>query len=157
MTQLLAPLDHAHDHAHSEAREVLGFVIEGSAYGVDIPTIAEILRLLEVTPVPRAPSFILGVLSVRGRLVTIVSTRELLRIPPAASLTRQRVLLINVGKETLGFVVDEVLQVFRVLREEVEPPEVLTDDPAPHALGIARTGSETLILLDLARLLDDRW
>ncbi len=133
--------------------EFLGFTVQNETYAVSIEHVVEILRQANVTPVPRAGPHIDGVLSVRGRLVTVVSIRAILGFARAPLERRSRILLSSVGGETVGFVVDSVLQVFHLTPEMFEPPEVLSNTPPAHWLGIARTSSVALTLIDLARLL----
>jgi purine-binding chemotaxis protein CheW len=141
-----------HDAGLARA-EFLGFTIQNETYAVPIGSVVEILRQPNVTPVPRAGRHVEGVLSLRGRLVTVVSTRSLLGLARAPAERKSRILLSNINAETVGFVVDAVLQVFHLAPEMFEPPEVLSDDPPAHWLGIARVGSAVLTLIDLARLL----
>lgn len=133
--------------------EFLGFTVQNETYAVSIESVVEILRQTNVTPVPRAGRHVEGVLSVRGRLVTVVSMRALLGLTRAPVERKTRILLSNINGETVGFVVDSVLQVFHLAPDMFEPPEVLSNDPPAHWLGIARTASEVLTLVDLGRLL----
>ncbi len=133
--------------------EFLGFTVQNETYAVSIEHVVEILRQTNVTPVPRAGRYVDGVLSVRGRLVTVVSIRALLGFARAPIERKSRILLSNVGGETVGFVVDSVLQVFHLTPEMFEAPEVLSNNPPEHWLGIARTSAFVLTLIDLGKLL----
>ncbi len=138
--------------------EYLAFGLAGETYAVRISQLAEILRPPPITEVPRAPGNVLGVVSVRGKLVTVVDLRRRLRLVEAPIDRRARILLVESGGgEQMGLLVDEVQQVWRLSTEEIEPAGVLGGEQAVHIAGIGRpSGVEgvLLILLDLRPLVE---
>lgn len=138
--------------------EFLAFVLAGETYAVQIAHVAEILRVPPITEVPRAPSTVLGVISVRGKLVTVVDLRRRFRLPEAPVDRKSRILLADVGKgEQIGLLVDEVQQVWRLAFEEIEQSNVLGGEQPAHIAGIGRpagSGGAILILLDLRPILE---
>jgi purine-binding chemotaxis protein CheW len=138
--------------------EYLAFGLAGETYAVRIAQLAEILRPPPITEVPRAPKTVLGVISVRGKLVTVLDLRRRLRLAEAPIDRRSRILLVDSGAgEQLGLLVDEVQQVWRLALEEIEPAAVLGSDQAVHIAGIGRpTGADgtMLISLDLRPLVE---
>ncbi len=106
-----------------------------------------------MTPVPRAPHAIIGVMSVRGRLVTVVDLRRRFRLAEQAADRRTRILLVEAGDEHIGLLVDEVLQVYRLAEAEIEPAAVLGGDQPAHITGIGRPEGALLILIDLKPIL----
>ncbi len=143
--------------------EYLAFRLAGETYAVQIAELAEILKPPPITEVPRAPWAILGLVSVRGRLVTVVDLRRRLHIDPrggdAAPIDpRARILLADAGTgEPIGLLVDEVQEVYRLAPEQIEPAEALGGVEPGHIAGIGRPGGAEgpmLILLDLRPLLD---
>jgi purine-binding chemotaxis protein CheW len=134
--------------------EYLAFSLAGEAYAVRISHIAEILRPLPITEVPRAPRNIIGVASVRGRLVTVIDLRRRLRLPEGPIDRRTRILLAAGEQgEQIGLLVDEVMQVYRMAESEIEPAQVLGGDQPAHIAGIGRPEGALLILLDLTLIL----
>lgn len=134
--------------------EYLAFSLAGELYAVKIAFIAEILKPPPITEVPRAPYSIIGVVSVRGRLVTIVDLRRRLKLPEAPMDRRTRILLTSLEHgESLGLLVDEVMQVYRLAESEIEPAQVLGGDQPAHIAGIGRPDGALLILLDLGPIL----
>jgi purine-binding chemotaxis protein CheW len=136
--------------------EYLAFVIGPEKYAVQIAHVAEILRPPPITQVPRASPTVLGVISVRGRLVTVIDVRARFALGqvPADPLDRKcRILLTHVeGGEQIGLLVDEVQQVWRLASEEIEPAEALGGEQPAYISGIGRPAadpSSILILLDL--------
>ncbi len=138
--------------------EYLAFVLASETYAVPIARIAEILRPPPLTEVPRAPADVVGVISVRGRLVTVIDLRRRFRLPEAPVDRKTRILLADAGTgETLGLLVDEVHQVWRLAVDEIEPSNVLGGEQPPHIAGIGRApraGGTVLILLDLRPVLE---
>jgi purine-binding chemotaxis protein CheW len=138
--------------------EYLAFVLAGETYAVQIAHVAEILRPPPITEVPRAPASMLGVISVRGKLVTVLDLRRRFHLPEAPIDRRSRILLADLGKgEQLGLLVDEVQQVWRLAAEEIEAASVLGGEQPAHIAGIGRptgSGGAILILLELRPILE---
>lgn len=157
-----APLD------RGPRTEYLAFRLGEDVYAGPVSLIREILKPPPLTPVPRAPFAVMGIVSVRGQLVTVIDLRRRLRLPESSATRRSRVLLVNPhGVEMLGLYVDEVLQVYRLSDDEIEhAAAALGGEVAPYISGIARPmlqGSATatapqndpslVILLELRSLL----
>jgi purine-binding chemotaxis protein CheW len=137
--------------------EYLSFGLAGETYAVAIELVAEILRPPPITEVPRAPDTVLGVISVRGKLVTVIDLRRRFNLPQAALDRRSRILLAEARTEQIGLLVDDVQQVWRLAGEEIEHASVLGGEQPPHIAGIGRpAGSDgvVLILLELRPLLE---
>jgi purine-binding chemotaxis protein CheW len=138
--------------------EYLAFILAGETYAVQIAHVAEILRPPPVTEVPRAPSTMLGVISVRGKLVTVIDLRRRFHLPESPIDRKSRILLGDLGKgEQLGLLVDEVQQVWRLAAGEIEAASVLGGEQPVHIAGIGRpVGGEgaILILIDLRPILE---
>jgi purine-binding chemotaxis protein CheW len=134
--------------------EYLAFLLAGEAYAVQIAFIAEILKPVPITEVPRAMPDIIGVMSVRGRLVTVIDLRRRFRLPEAPIDRKTRILLVEAGGEYLGLLVDEVVQVHRLAEREIEPANVLGGEQPAHIAGIGRPTGSLLILLDLRPIVE---
>jgi purine-binding chemotaxis protein CheW len=134
--------------------EYLAFKLGADTYGVPIGEVREILKLPPVTEVPRAPSEILGVVSVRGLLVTVMSLRARLRLAAGEPSRKGRILLVmGAQDEIIGLYVDEVLQVYRLAESEIEVAGVLGGRLGDYIVGIGRPEGALLTLLDLRPVL----
>jgi purine-binding chemotaxis protein CheW len=141
--------------ADGKRTEYLAFSLAGESYGVQIAHIAEILKPLPITEVPRAPRNVIGVMSVRGKLVTVVDLRRRLKLHESPMDRRSRILLADAGGgELIGLLVDEVKQVYRLADQEIEAANVLGADQPAHIAGIGRPAGALLILLDLRPILE---
>jgi purine-binding chemotaxis protein CheW len=118
--------------------EYLGFVLADESYALPLTSIREILKVPPVTQVPRAPHDVLGIVSVRGRVTTVIDLRRRLRMPESPMTKSTRVLLVDEGSEILGVLVDGVLSVVRLSEEEVELAANVGSDTADYVLGIGR-------------------
>ena len=144
-----------------QVREFLAFGLADERFGLPLSAVREILKVSSITHVPRARSHILGILSVRGRITTIVDLRRRLRMPANGETKSSRILLVDGGDEIVGLLVDEVYQVYRLHDEELELAAVVAGDLSEYVLGIGRPGADVdgdgdediLILLDPEPLL----
>lgn len=146
----------AEDH---ERLELLTFVIAGEQYAVDIERIVEIVTPRPITRVPNADRSIVGIISLRGTIVTLVDVRGKLRHPAAGEANGDtRVVVIDFHNEMIGFVVDRVLRVVKAETGEIEPHPVVHANELDESIrGVFRAGGALTILLDLDKLLDHRW
>lgn len=130
--------------------EYLAFVLAGEMYAIEVAHVAEILKPTPVTEVPRSPANVLGVIGVRGKLVTVIDLRRRFRLPERPMDRRSRIILVDVGTgEQVGFLVDEVQQVWRLAPEEIEAAHVLGTEQPLHISGVGRPlDGVILILLD---------
>lgn len=126
--------------------EYLAFRLAGDQYAAPVAIIREILKSPPLTEVPRAPHAVLGIISVRGQLVTVVDLRRRLRLEETAPTRRSRVLLAESdARETIGLLVDEVLQVYRFAEDEIElAAPALGGEVADFIAGIARPVDEAI-------------
>jgi purine-binding chemotaxis protein CheW len=123
-----------------QVRELLAFELGVERYALPLACVREIVRLPQVTEVPRGPIDVLGVISVRGAVTTVIDLRKRLRLELSPITSRTRVLLVRQGEETLGLLVDGVLQVYRLREAEVELSQVLGGEAPPYLFGIGRPG-----------------
>lgn len=138
-------------------REFLAIALAGEPYGLELTRVREILSPPPLTMVPRAPSDVIGVCSVRGLLVTVLDLRRRLQVEEQPGTRRTRILLVQCDwGEVVGLLVDEVRQVVRLAEQEIEvASNVLGGDVSEHVLGIGRPGGEILVLLDLASIVKE--
>jgi purine-binding chemotaxis protein CheW len=104
-------------------RELLVFLLAGSAYALPIERVREIVRLRALTPMPHVPGDVLGVLSLRGEIVQVIDARRRLGLAPAEPARGARVIVMS-GEDggVTGLLVDAVLEVLRVDERELRPP-----------------------------------
>jgi purine-binding chemotaxis protein CheW len=138
--------------------ELVGFRIGPEDFGADILMVQEIIRLPEVTPLPNAPAFILGVINLRGRILPVVDLRQRLKIPgkqPEIDRRKTRILIVEVDGHLTGFIVDAALGILKVPTSEIEPtPDLLASSiDAEFIRGVIKLPGRLVILLDFQRIL----
>ncbi len=136
--------------------QLLTFVIGGESYALDIEPIIEIVATRPATRVPNTDPSIVGILSLRGTIVTLVDVRARLRHPPGAvAAADRRIIVVDHGGDTLGFEVDRVLRVINVDRATIEPHPVVHHSEQNDAIqGVFLRSGALTILLDFDKLLD---
>jgi purine-binding chemotaxis protein CheW len=141
-------------HEQGPVTEYLAVRLAGELYAVPLSEVREILVPPPLTAIPRAPREVMGILSVRGLLVTVIDPRHKLRLVAPPPTRRARILLVPQGPETMGLFVEEVLQVYRLSDAEIEiASTVLGANLAEYVAAIARRDDRLLILLSLGPLL----
>ena len=138
-----------------ESQEFLCFRVAAELYAVNIMEIKEIIKPREVTEVPRTPSFVSGVLSLRGIIIPVIDMRQRLGFPGGEELPKSRIIVVKKGAEYCGLFVDEVVQVVRIATHSIEqPPAVLEGIDREFVHGIGRYDGRMLILLTMEKILD---
>ncbi len=136
--------------------EYLAFRLAADLYAVSIERIGEILRIPPLAPVPRAPAHVMGIVGVRGRVLTVLDVRERLGLQRQPVTRHARILVLPVGNgESVGMYVDEVLQVFRIAETQIEPAaRGLGGDVGEHVVGIVRLRQDLVLVIRLDPLLE---
>jgi purine-binding chemotaxis protein CheW len=121
--------------------------------------VQEVLRVSEIAPVPGAPHYVLGIINLRGNVVTVIDTRIRLGLETSEVTDSTRIVIIEGAKHVVGILVDCVAEVVDLTMSDVESaPSVGNDESAKYIQGVASRDGELLILVDLNKLLtDEEW
>jgi purine-binding chemotaxis protein CheW len=95
--------------------------VGGEEFAVDILSVQEIIRMVDITRVPKAPSFVEGVINLRGRIIPVLDLRRRLGIADAERTAQSRIVVVTVRGRAVGLVVDSVSEVLRIPRSAIEP------------------------------------
>jgi len=138
-------------------RQLVVFDLVPEAYGVDIGTVREIIRVQEITHVPNAPDFVEGVINLRGKVIPVVDLRKRFGIAPVDQTNDSRIVVVDIAGEDIGVMVDGVTEVLRIAEDTVETASsIITTADSYYILGIAKLGERLIILLDLEKTLSQR-
>ena len=137
-----------------QERQLVVFELADQRYGVDIGTVREIIRMSEITHVPDAPPSVEGVINLRGTVIPVVDLRKRFGLRVSESTAQSRVVVVEIGDESFGVVVDAVAEVLRIPGSSVEAASaIVTTTDSFYIDGIAKVGDQLLILLDLEKAL----
>lgn len=138
----------------SAAREYLTFRLDQEEYGIDILKVQEIRGYESPTRVANAPSFIKGVVNLRGTIVPIVDMRLKFNCSKAEYNSFTVVIILNLGSRIVGIVVDSVSDVMELPPESLKAaPDIDSVIDSSAVLGLGSLGDRMLILLDIERLM----
>jgi purine-binding chemotaxis protein CheW len=128
--------------------------IGAELYAIDIMRIKEIIRPLKLTPVPKAPAFIEGVINLRGTVIPVADLRKRFDAPIGEDERKFRIVVCALAGRLIGLLVDEVTEVRRFGRADIAPaPQFIKGPQADYFLGVARRDEELIMLLDLEKIL----
>ncbi|WP_019613237.1 chemotaxis protein CheW [Psychromonas ossibalaenae] len=135
------------------------FQLENETYGINVMQVQEILRYTEIAAVPGAPDYVLGIINLRGNVVTVIDTRSRFGLMPADITDNSRIVIIEAEKQVIGILVDSVAEVVYLKKSEMEvAPHVGTEESSQFIQGVTNRDDGLLILVDLNKLLsDDEW
>lgn len=132
------------------------FQLGKETYGVNVMQVQEVLRVTEIAPVPGAPDYVLGIINLRGNVVTVLDTRKRFGMESRDGDDSARILIIESGEHVVGIMVDSVSEVVYLRQSEIEPaPNVGNEESSRFIQGVCNRGEELLILVELNKLLTD--
>jgi len=139
----------------AEAQEhLVTFFLSSEEYGVDVRLVQEIIRVTEVTPVPRAPEAIKGVINLRGRIIPVVDLKRRLGLGEVEETRLTRIVVVKLRDRLVGLLVDGASQVLKVPVSVIEAaPEEVVEIDANYIRGVAKLEKRLIILVDLPKIL----
>ncbi len=147
-------MNHAVQSAEDPAVQWVTFRLDNETYGINVIQIQEVIRVSDIAPVPGAPDYVLGIINLRGNVVTVIDTRKRFGLAPRDRDDNTRVVIIETGEYVMGLLVDSVAEVVDIRASEIESaPNVGNDDGARFIQGVCSRDGELLILVDLNKLL----
>jgi purine-binding chemotaxis protein CheW len=135
------------------------FHLDNETYGINVMQVQEVLRYTEIAPVPGAPSYVLGIINLRGNVVTVIDTRQRFGLDSTPVTDNTRIVIIEADKQVVGIMVDSVAEVVYLRQSEVETaPNVGNDESAKFIQGVCNKNGELLILVELDKMMsEEEW
>ncbi len=141
---------------NDEVLQWVTFHLEDETYGINVMQVQEVLRYTEIAPVPGAPNYVLGIINLRGNVVTVIDTRARFGLQEADVTENSRIVIIEAEKQVIGIRVDSVAEVVYLRSSEIDSaPNIGTEESAKFIQGVSNRDGELLILVDLNKLLND--
>lgn len=130
------------------------FRLAEEIYGINVMQVQEVLRMTEIAPVPGAPSSVLGIINLRGNVVTVLDTRELFGLMREELTDQARIMIVECNKIIVGLLVDSVAEVVNLQNTDIDSaPNIGNEENSKYIQGVYSKNGEILILVDLNRLL----
>lgn len=135
------------------------FRLDDETYGINVMQVQEVLRYTEIAPVPGAPPYVVGIINLRGNVVTVIDTRKRFGLQHEELTDNTRIVVIEAEKQVVGILVDSVSEVVYLRQSEIETtPNVGNEESAKFIQGVCNKNGELLILVELDKMLaDSEW
>lgn len=138
----------------NEILQLVSFKIGNEEFGVNILNVQEINKMTQITKVPNAPEFVEGVINLRGRVIPVINLRTRLRLEKKEADKDTRIIVVDIDKSTIGFIVDGVSEVLRIPVSITEaPPEIVAGVDSEFIKSVGKLEDRLLILIDLDKIL----
>ncbi|WP_435104301.1 chemotaxis protein CheW [Arhodomonas sp. AD133] len=148
-----------HAEAGGAVTQWVTFTLDDETYGIGVMQVQEVLPLSEIAPVPGAPPYVMGIINLRGNVVTVIDTRMRFGLPQKEPEESNRIVVIEAGDHVAGILVDSVAEVTYVRDGEIDTaPNVGNEDASRYIYGVVSRDDDLLILVDVNRLLSrEEW
>ncbi len=121
------------------------FKLQEETYGINVMQVQEVLRYTDIAPVPGAPDYVMGIINLRGNVVTVIDTRARFGLPPSEVTDNSRIVIIESERQVIGIMVDSVAEVVYLKQSEIDTaPNVGTDESAKFIQGVSNRDGELL-------------
>jgi purine-binding chemotaxis protein CheW len=132
------------------------FELDDETYGINVMQVQEVLRETEVAPVPGAPHYVIGIINLRGNVVSVIDARIRFGLPTIERNEMTRIVVIEAQQQIIGILVDSVAEVVDIKMSEIETaPNVGNEESSRYIDGVVSRGEKLLILVDLDKLLSE--
>ena len=146
----------AQTEIHSDTVELASFYIGEALCGMDILKVQEINKLIEMTRVPQAPEYVLGILNLRGEIITIVDLGKKLGLKSTELTDKTRNIIVNSNGEHIGLMVEQISDVIQAEWEKVEaPPANIGGVQGKYFTGVFKTEDRLIGILDVEKVLEE--
>lgn len=130
------------------------FLLDDEEFGVSIMSVKEIIRMTNITRLPKTPTFIEGVINLRGEVIPVVNLRKRFDVPADAVTDSTRIVIVEIEGEQVGLIVDSVSEVLRLSLDQIEPPpQSVVGLKTEFIEGVGKVGDRLLVILKIDKLL----
>ncbi len=135
--------------------QVVAFCLGEEEYAVDIQKLREVVKYVNITPLPHAADFIEGIINLRGDVIPVIDLRKRFGIGTYEVDTKTRIIIVEIFGNLLGFVVDEVTEVLHFAGEQIQdPPQGMLEEDNDYIEGIGKQDSRLIIILDPEKIIN---
>lgn len=150
---------HSSDQSEDKILQYVTFRLDDETYGINVMQIQEVLRYSEIAPVPGAPHYVLGIINLRGNVVTVIDTRTRFGLSQSDVSDQTRIVVLELEGQVVGVLVDSVAEVVYLKESEIETaPNVGNDESARFIQGVCNKNGELIILVEFEKMLsEEEW
>ncbi len=140
-----------------DSEQLVVFQLANEYYGVDIGAVNTIIRMENITDVPRTPEYVEGVINLRGSIIPVVNMRKRFGMPLGEDTKASRIVVVESSRGMIGIVVDAVAETLRLASDSIEPPSSIIDSVDTEYLrGVGKCNDRLVILLDIEKVFSAR-
>ncbi|MBZ0333935.1 chemotaxis protein CheW [Marinobacter sp. JH2] len=156
---MAAPSGQQNQAQEDQVLQYVTFHLDEETYGINVMQIQEVLRYTEIAPVPGAPDYVLGIINLRGNVVTVIDTRRRFGLMDADVTEATRIVVMESENQVMGVLVDSVAEVIYLKASEIETaPNVGNEESAKFIQGVCNKNGELIILVEFEKMLtDNEW
>ncbi|MDD2852131.1 MAG: chemotaxis protein CheW [Desulfuromonadaceae bacterium] len=143
---------------HDELIQLVSFILAEEEYGVEVLKVREIIRMPTITKMPNTPTYVEGVINLRGKVIPIISMRSRFGLMESEHSNRTRIMVMDVAGDLTGFIVDAVSEVIRIHSSEIQPPPTMVSAGGigqEFITGVFNHAERLLIIMDVDRMFSD--
>jgi purine-binding chemotaxis protein CheW len=146
-----------HAGVTSDEQQLVVFELASESYGVDIGAVNTIIRMQEITEIPRSPEYVEGVINLRGSIIPVIDLRKRFGLPVGEETKASRIVVVEARGQMIGMVVDAVAETLRLPQDAIEPPSpIVTSVDAEYVKGIGKLENRLVILLYMDKVLNSK-
>lgn len=137
----------------AQGRELIAFRLGQQEFCLDVMSVREIRGWTPVTQLPHAPSYMMGVINLRGTVLPIIDLAARMGFPPAEPSSRHAIMVVEVGQQAIGFLVDAVSEIFSGKNDDIQPtPDVASAATRSMVQGVIAGEGRMISVLSLDRI-----
>lgn len=143
-----------HHEMDEDLKQLISFMVGSEEYGMEIVRVKEVIRTPAITPLPKAPSFVKGIINLRGDVIPIIDLRDKFGLEATEYTAATRVIVVDVDGKLVGMIVDAASQVIRIPTDQIEPPPPVAGGlPSDLIEGVGKIGDRLIVLLNIDMIL----
>lgn len=142
---------------HNELIQLVSFMLGGEEYGVEVLKVREIIRMPSITTMPNTPSYVDGIINLRGKVIPIISMRRRFGLTDSENNNHTRIIIMDVAGGLTGFTVDGVSEVIRIHSSDIQPPPVMLSGNVSQDFitGVFNHADRLLVIMNIDRMFSD--
>lgn len=154
-TQGNLAMDHLTSDEPLDMIKHVSFKLANETYALNAAKVNEVLRYTEITPVPGSAHFILGIINLRGNVVTVIDARTVFGMPDVEQTQSSRIIVVEIEDFVVGILVDRVAEVIDLNKNMIEIAPATSQDPSTKFItGLFNSDDQLIILVDFSRVIE---